>query len=55
MIYAAALFMLGAGYHTLTYGISVWKNQKNKLGGFSVILFSLVGTIVPMIVLFIKA
>lgn len=54
MIYVLTLFMLGAGYYTLTFGINLWKNEKNKLGGFGAVALAVIGTIVPLIVMFIK-
>jgi hypothetical protein len=52
MIYIASLFILCSGYYTLTYGISLWKDENNKLGGFGVSLLAVIGTVVPIIVLF---
>ncbi len=54
MIYIFMLFMLGSGYYTFTYGISLWRDDKNKLGGFAVAVFAVIGTIIPGIVLFMK-
>lgn len=53
MIYIFMLFMLGCGYYTLTFGISQWK-KKNRLGGISTMVVALLGTIVPIIVMYIK-
>lgn len=49
MMYFTFLFMMCAGYYCLTYGISLWKAEKNKLGGFGAILAAIAGTIVPII------
>lgn len=54
MRYFTILFMFCAGYYCLTYGISLWKAEKNKLGGFGVILAAMMGTIVPVIYILIK-
>ena len=54
MLYIVAVFLLATGYYSFTYGISVWKNENNKLGGIFVVLLSLVGTLFPLIVLFIR-
>lgn len=54
MIYIFMLFMACCGFYTFTYGVSLWRDDKNKLGGFAVALFALIGTIVPGIVLFIR-
>ncbi len=53
MKFIFALIILGFGYYTLTYGISLWR-KKNKLGGIGVGLLVGVGTIGPIMLLFIK-
>lgn len=55
MLYLFSFFMLCSGYYTLTYGISLWKKDNNKLGGFGTILLALAGTVIPIIVLLAKA
>lgn len=54
MKYLIILFMLCSGYYCLTYGISLWKAEKNKLGGFGAILAAAIGTIVPIIYMLFK-
>lgn len=54
MRYFTMLFMICAGYYCLTYGISLWKADKNKLGGFGTILAAMVGTIIPMLYMLFK-
>lgn len=54
MIYFTVLFMMCAGYYCLTYGISLWKVEKNKLGGFGAILAATLGTIVPILYMLLK-
>jgi hypothetical protein len=54
MIYLLCLFIIGSGYYTTTYGVHLWKNENNKLGGVGTIIIAVVGTIVPIIVLFVK-
>lgn len=54
MIYIFTLFMLLTGYYALTYGISLWKEDKNKLSGFGAVAIAVIGTIIPIIVLFLK-
>jgi len=46
--------MLCAGYYCLTYGISLWKTEKSKLGAFGVILADVIGTIVPIFYILFK-
>jgi predicted membrane channel-forming protein YqfA (hemolysin III family) len=53
VIYILMLFMLASGYYTFTFGISQWK-RKNRLGGFSTIVIALLGTIIPILVLYMK-
>ncbi|HEX9060287.1 MAG TPA: hypothetical protein VF941_08915 [Clostridia bacterium] len=55
MVYIFMLIMLGCGYYTLTYGISLWRDDNNKLGGFAAGAFAVIGTIVPGIILYMKS
>lgn len=54
MIYILVLFMLACGYYTLSYGVSLYQEDGNRLGGAATIILSLVGTIGPIMVLFMK-
>ncbi len=54
MIYIFTFFMLCAGYYTLTYGVSLWKDDKNKLGGAGTVIIAIVGTIAPIVVMYMK-
>lgn len=54
MIYILFLFIIGSNYYTLTYGIYLWKNENNKLGSIGTIAIAIIGTIVPIVVGFIK-
>jgi ABC-type maltose transport system permease subunit len=54
MIYILACFMLTSGYYTLTYGISIYKEDSNKLGGYASIAVAVLGTLLPIIILFLK-
>lgn len=54
MIYIFISFMLLTGYYALTYGISLWKEDENKLGGFGAMAAAVIGTVIPIVVLFIK-
>lgn len=47
-------FILAASYYTVTYGVSVWRREKNKPGGVSVILLALLGAALPIALLFIE-
>jgi hypothetical protein len=49
-----SIFILCCGYYTLTFGRSLWKKDNNRLGGFGAGLFAVIGTIAPVIVLFMK-
>jgi hypothetical protein len=48
-----SLIILSFGYYTFTYGISLWRHN-NKLGSVGVTLLVLLGTIGPIITLFIR-
>ncbi len=54
MIYLLAVFMLLAGFYSMTYGISLWKDDKKKLGSIGVIVLSVVGTLLPLAFMFWK-
>lgn len=49
-----AIFILGVGYHTFTFGKSLWKDEKNKLGAFGAILIATLGTVVPLALMWIR-
>ena len=51
MNYLFVLFMLCCGYYTATYGMSLWKEDKNKLGGAAAVAFAVVGTVLPSVIL----
>lgn len=36
-------------YYSFTYGIYLWKNEKNKLPALGVMLITILGVIVPII------
>jgi hypothetical protein len=54
MMYVFVLFMFACGYYTFTYGVSLWRDDKNKLGAVGVVIAAVVGTIAPVVVMFIK-
>ncbi|OPX45911.1 hypothetical protein CLHUN_03840 [Ruminiclostridium hungatei] len=54
MIYVLALFMLMAGYYSLTYGISLWRDDRKRLGSVGVILISVLGTLIPIAFMFMR-
>lgn len=54
MVYLLGVFMLWAGYYGLSYSVSLWRDEKNKLGSMGAAAISVVGTIVPLVVVFMK-
>ncbi len=54
MAYILMIFMLMAGYYSLTYGVSLWRDDRLILGSIGVIVISVLGTTIPIIFLFIK-
>ncbi len=54
MVYVMMIFMLMAGYYSLTYGVSLWRDDRKILGSIGVIMISVVGTIIPIVFLIIK-
>jgi hypothetical protein len=55
MIYLVITLILISGYYTLTYGISVWKNENNALGGMAVITLATLATVISVIFLIVRA
>jgi hypothetical protein len=55
MKYILAVFMLTTGFYSLTYGLSLWKEDNEKLAGFGAMAVAVLGTIVPIVVLVMKA
>ncbi|PYG87397.1 uncharacterized protein DUF3953 [Ruminiclostridium sufflavum DSM 19573] len=54
MLFILSFFIICSGYYTLTFGINMWKQDNNKLGGFGAIFLALISTIVPVAVIYIK-
>lgn len=54
MVYIVTIVMLMIGYYTLTFGISLWRDDKNKLGSIGAIIIAVAGTLIPVVELFIK-
>ncbi len=54
MIYILMLFMLFAGYYGLTYGVSLWRDDNKRLGSVGAILLSVLGTIIPIVFLYLR-
>jgi hypothetical protein len=54
MIYLVIVFVLIVNYYTLTYGVNVWKNEKNTMGGFAVIFLAILSTAASIIFLAIR-
>lgn len=46
--------MLMAGYYSLTYGVSLWRDDHRKLGSIGVILIAIFGTLIPIVFMFIN-
>jgi len=54
MEYIFSILILCAGYYTFSYGVYLWKEDKNRLGAVGAVVAAIMGAIVPVIVLFIK-
>jgi hypothetical protein len=54
MIYLLILFLIAVGYYTFTYGVFIMTKEKNTLAAVGTILLAVIGTILPIIVLFLK-
>ena len=50
--YLAAFFILICGYYTLTYGISLWRDDKNKLASIGAFGAAAAGTLLPIAYMF---
>lgn len=55
MKYIIVIAMLLSGYYSFSYGVFQWKKEKNKLGAAGTILLSVVGTVVPAVIYFMRA
>lgn len=54
MTYIIIFLMAMSGYYTLTYGLTVFHIEKNKVGGIAVVIFALAGIILPAALLIIR-
>ena len=54
MYVVISLFSIWIFVRTLSYGLYELKEQKNKLGGFIVILLAIISLIVPTMAVFFK-
>lgn len=54
MAYLLGVFMLWAGYYGITYSVSLWKDENNKMGSIGAGIISVIGTVIPIVVMFIK-
>ena len=55
MIYILPILIMASGYYSLSYGISLLRSQNSRLSGFGVILITVIGTVFPIIFVFMKA
>jgi len=55
MMYLFMTFMLCCGYYSFTYGVCLWRKERNRLGGSAIILLSVFSTLIPIFVMFLKA
>jgi hypothetical protein len=53
-LFIIPIFVLICGWYTLTYGMTIFIKEKNKLGGIAVIALAILSTIMPVAVMFIK-
>ena len=54
MFFIATPFVLICGWYTLTYGMTILINEKNKLGGIAVISVAILSTFISIGVMFLK-
>jgi hypothetical protein len=47
--------MLSCGYYSLTYGVNLYIKEKNKLAGIAMISLSVLGTLIPAVVMVVKS
>lgn len=55
MIYIFIFFILCCEYYSSTYGVYLWTKEHNKLGGAAMILLAVLGAVIPVVVMYIKA
>ena len=51
---ALAIFVLIACYYTLTYAVSLWKDDNNKPAGTGAALLAFLGTAFPLYMIFLR-
>ncbi|MCX7708391.1 MAG: hypothetical protein N2484_00920 [Clostridia bacterium] len=54
-MYIFILFMACCNIYTFTYGLHLWKKEGNKTGGAASMIFAVLATLLPAIVLFKKS
>ncbi len=54
MMYIFMMFMLACGYYTFTFGVSLWRDDDNRLGAVGAIGAAVVGTVAPIVMMFIR-
>lgn len=53
-MYIFILFMACCNTYTFTYGLHLWKKENNKVGGAASIIFAVLATVLPAVVLVMK-
>lgn len=48
-----SLIIIAACYYSFSYGIYLWKIEKEKLAGFGVLLLTFFGTVIPIAAVYI--
>lgn len=54
-MYVFILFMAGCNTYAFTYGIHLWKKENNKVGGAASMIFAVLATVLPALVLVMKS
>lgn len=49
-----SLIIIASCYYSFSYGVYLWKTEKNKIAGFGVLFITLLGVIVPMVNMYIN-
>lgn len=54
MEYIVIILIIISEYYTVTYGITLYKKHKNKLGGLAALFLALSSAIISIVLVFIK-